>query len=59
MTTRENRNPKNGNLKKLASQELQMKHLHNLIVELQNENESIRIENRTLKQASPSSTARL
>lgn len=42
------------NLKRLASQELQIKSLNNLIVELQNENESIKVENRTLRQVRPS-----
>lgn len=56
-TSRENRTPKNGNSKKLASQELEIKHLNNLIFELQKENDSLKTENRTLKQASPPSIA--
>lgn len=56
-TSRENRTPKNGNSKKLATQELEIKHLNNLIFELQKENDSLKTENRTLKQASPPSIA--
>ena len=55
--TRENSTPKTGNpiIKRLlTSQELQIKRLKNVIVELQNENETIKVENRTLKQVSPS-----
>lgn len=41
----------------LASQQVQIKRLRNVIVELQNEIENSKIENRTLKQVSPSITA--
>ncbi|TWW73365.1 hypothetical protein D4764_15G0007590 [Takifugu flavidus] len=38
----------------LASQQVQIKRLRNVIIELQNEIENVKIENRTLKQVSPS-----
>lgn len=52
-TAKKNPTLDDANLKRLASQELQIKSLNNLIVELQNENESIKVENRTLRQVRP------
>lgn len=51
-------NPKHENLimkALIASQQVQIKRLRNVIVELQNEMENVKKENRTLKQVSPSS----
>ncbi|XP_029705645.1 uncharacterized protein [Takifugu rubripes] len=49
-TAKKNPTLDDANLKRLASQELQIKSLNNLIVELQNENDRIKVENRTLRQ---------
>lgn len=51
-------NPKQENLimkALIASQQVQIKRLRNVIVDLQNEVENVKKENRTLKQVSPSS----
>lgn len=56
-TAQKSKIPKNENptIKRLlGSQELQIKRLRNVIIEHQNEIEKIKIENRTLKQVSPS-----
>lgn len=52
-TAKKNPTLDDANLKRLASQDLQIKSLNNLIAELQNENKSIKVENRTLRQVRP------
>lgn len=54
-TAKETRAPKKGNStinRLIPSQDIQIKNLKNVIVELQNELQSVKMENRTLKQAS-------
>lgn len=54
-TAKETRAPRNGKPainRPNPSQEIQIKNLKNVIVELQNELQSVKMENRTLKQAS-------